>query len=372
MISSSENEKTRVLIIGPYPPPIGGVAVHVKNFMEQNSVLEKCAISLYRTGKRDRSTNNIVQIIVDTSYILKYIVTRPCKDADAVHIHTASHWSFFRKIPYVLTSKFFSKSKVILHVHGAEFDVFFAESPKILKHLIRHVIKSSDAVIVTSPAWIPVLQRIGGDYNSIYPVPNGYVSTDFYPVETMIARTKLNIPHNKKVLITVGALEVYKGHEYLIKSMRLLADKHDDIVVYIIGEGSSKEHLRSLIKQHSLEDTVILTGGDKPIQELNLFMNACDLFVLPSLHEGNPTVMFEALGCGKPFVGTSVGGVPEVITSDECGLLVKPADPEDLAEKILQALAREWDREAILAHAERYTWVNIAKETMDIYKQVLG
>ena len=77
-------------------------------------------------------------------------------------------------------------------------------------------------------------------------------------------------------------------------------------------------------------------------------MNACDLFVLPSLNEGNPTVMFEALGCGKPFVGTKVGGVPEVIASDDYGLLVEPADPEDLAEKILVALDREWDREAIL------------------------
>lgn len=100
-------------------------------------------------------------------------------------------------------------------------------------------------------------------------------------------------------------------------------------------------------------------------------MNACDLFVLPSLNEGNPTVLPEALGCGKPFVGTKVGGVPEVITSDAYGLLVEPTDPEELAEKILVALDREWDREAILAYAERYTWENIAKEITTIYQGVL-
>ena len=70
-------------------------------------------------------------------------------------------------------------------------------------------------------------------------------------------------------------------------------------------------------------------------------------------------------------MGTRVGGVPEVITSDDYGLLVNPADSEDLAEKILTALEREWDREAILRHAQQFTWENIAKEIMSVYEQVL-
>jgi len=70
-------------------------------------------------------------------------------------------------------------------------------------------------------------------------------------------------------------------------------------------------------------------------------------------------------------VGTRVGGVPEVISSDDYGLLVEPADPGDLAEKILVALDREWDREKILAYAERYTWENIAKEIVAIYQDTL-
>jgi len=71
-------------------------------------------------------------------------------------------------------------------------------------------------------------------------------------------------------------------------------------------------------------------------------------------------------------VGTRIGGVPEVISSDEYGLLVEPGDPNDLAEKILVALDREWDREKILAYAERFTWENIAKEIVGVYERVLG
>ena len=71
--------------------------------------------------------------------------------------------------------------------------------------------------------------------------------------------------------------------------------------------------------------------------------------------EGNPTVMFECLGCGKPFIGTKVGGIPEIIVSDDYGLLCEPANSEDLAEKILIALDKEWDEEKIRNYAKQFT-----------------
>ena len=99
-------------------------------------------------------------------------------------------------------------------------------------------------------------------------------------------------------------------------------------------------------------------------------MNACDVFVLPSLNEGNPTVMFECLGCGKPFIGTSVGGVPDVINSEAYGLLVEPANPKDLAEKILIGLDKEWDYKKIRGYAEQFTWEDTAKEIVKVYNTV--
>ena len=101
-------------------------------------------------------------------------------------------------------------------------------------------------------------------------------------------------------------------------------------------------------------------------------MNACDVFVLPSLNEGNPTVMFESLGCGRPFVGTTVGGVPEIIPSDSYGYLVEPAHSHDLAEKILTTLEKEWDSVMIAEYADRYTWTAIIKSILQIYGEVLS
>ena len=85
----------------------------------------------------------------------------------------------------------------------------------------------------------------------------------------------------------------------------------------------------------------------------------------------DPTVMFESLGFGKPFVGTKVGKILEIITSEDYGLLCEPANPKELAEKILAALDKEWAREKILEYAEQFTWENIANEIIVIYKSII-
>ena len=225
----------------------------------------------------------------------------------------------------------------------------------------------ADKIIRVKQGDVSAFSRVNIPLQNVIPIPNGYDSKKFHPTDTQRCRETLHLPLDKKLILNVGNLygEV-KGHKYLIEAISHVVTKRKDILCLIIGAGKLRTALERQIRSLGLEDYVVLAGG-KPHDEIPLWMNACDLFVLPSLNEGNPTVMFEALGCGKPFVGTKVGGVPEVIASDDYGLLVEPADPEGLAEKILVALDREWDREAILAYAERFTWENIAKEIVGVY-----
>ena len=101
-------------------------------------------------------------------------------------------------------------------------------------------------------------------------------------------------------------------------------------------------------------------------------MNASDLFVLPSLSESFGIVQIEAMACGVPVVATINGGSEEIITSEDYGLLVEPANPEDLAEKILIALNKEWDKEKIRKYAEQFTWERIAERIHEIYCRVVS
>jgi len=234
---------------------------------------------------------------------------------------------------------------------------------------IEYVLNTADHIITVSHSNLGCIKKL--DISTpVTVIPNGFSSGLFYPRDPLECKKRLNLPQDKKIILSVGNLVPVKGQRYLIEAMQKIIRERKDILCVIVGSGKLRTKLERQIHSFGLDDYVLLAGG-KPHDAIPLWMNACDLFVLPSLNEGNPTVMFETLGCGKPFVGTRVGGVPEVITSDDYGLLVEPADPEDLAEKIQVALDREWGRETILRYAERYAWENIAKEIMKVYEKVL-
>jgi len=234
---------------------------------------------------------------------------------------------------------------------------------------IEYVLNTADHVITVSQSNLACIRKLDVS-TPVTVIPNGFRSDLFHPRDSAESRRALNLPQDRKIILTVGNLEPIKGQKYLVEALKQIARERKDVLCAIVGAGRLRGALERQIRSLGLEDYVVLAGG-KPHDEIPLWMNACDLFVLPSLNEGNPTVLPEALGCGKPFVGTRVGGVPEVISSDDYGLLVEPADAEDLAEKILAALNREWDREAILRYAQQFTWENIAKEIMGVYEQVL-
>jgi glycosyltransferase involved in cell wall biosynthesis len=80
--------------------------------------------------------------------------------------------------------------------------------------------------------------------------------------------------------------------------------------------------------------------------------------------------MFECLGCGKPFIGTKVGGIPEIITSKDYGLLCEPARPDELAENILLGLNCKWDLSLIMEYSSQFSWSCVSEEIYKIYSQV--
>jgi len=258
---------------------------------------------------------------------------------------------------------------LVVTAHGYDiYDLPFRDQK--WKDLITWTLKSADAIITVSRSNEESIRKLGIT-KQVHVIPNGFRSDLFYPYDQTECRRTLGLPLNKKIILTVGNLVEVKGHQNLIEGMADVIAERQDVFCVIVGSGHLKEKLEQHIRSLRLEDHVVLVGG-KPHDEIPLWMNACDLFVLPSLRESFGVVQIEAMACGKPVVATRVGGVPEVITSEDHGLLVEPADPSDLAEKILVALDREWDREKILAYAERYTWESIAEEIVGVYSQVLG
>ncbi len=284
---------------------------------------------------------------------------------DLIHAHFIYHYGVAGAIIKKATGK-----PLIVTVHGDDA-YLFPFKDKEWYNIIKNTLSAADHIITVSRKNLNILtSQLGIPTNKISIIPNGFSASLFKQINKTLARKKLNLPLDRKIILNVASLVPVKGHEYLIQAMGKIVRQRKNVLLVIVGDGSLKTKLRQMVKRLGLDEYVVFAGA-KPHSEVPLWMNAADLFVLPSLSEGNPTVMFEALGVGLPFVGTAVGGVPEVITSEDYGLLCPPKDPDCLAEKILIALDKEWDRKKIKKYAEQFTWGKIAKQVLKIYERVL-
>ena len=238
------------------------------------------------------------------------------------------------------------------------------------RELVASTLDAADHVITVSHSNLRHLERLRVKA-PVSVIPNGFRDDLFYPADQALCRKKLGLPEDRQVIVTVGSLSRVKGHEFLVRAMRTLADHGSDVLCVIVGQGGLRAGLEGLIRELRLDGRVLLAGA-RPHSEIPLWLNAADLFVLPSLAEGNPTVMFECLGCGRPFVGTAVGGVPEHITSEDIGYVVEAGDPGRLAEAIGAALGKAWDRVRIYEYSRQYTWEHIVGQYCRIYGRFLG
>jgi len=253
-------------------------------------------------------------------------------------------------------------------VTGYGWDVYdLPFRDELHRDLARQVLHKADQVIAVSEFTSERLLSLGVPPKKLHVVPNGYDERVFKPASSRDARERLNLPLDRKILLSVGSLVEVKGHTYLIEAMQTILKRREEAMLVLVGSGPLEASLRSKVNRLGLNEK-ILFAGKRRHEEIPTWMNACDLLVLPSLNESFGVVLIEAMACGKPVVGTHVGGVPELVPKNEVGILVPPRNPEALAEAVLEALNRTWDSKRIVKHAQRYSWGNVARQVLSVYK----
>ncbi|MBI4531886.1 MAG: glycosyltransferase, partial [Candidatus Latescibacteria bacterium] len=141
-------------------------------------------------------------------------------------------------------------------------------------------------------------------------------------------RRSLGIPEGTILIGTVGRLVDQKGYPDLLEALHLIARGGHKIIVLLVGEGPNRPEIETIIQKTGLSSVCRLLGHRDDIPDI---LVSLDLFVLPSLDEGLPNAVLEAMACGKPVIATTVGGTPEAVLDRETGLLVPPRCPERLA-----------------------------------------
>lgn len=169
-------------------------------------------------------------------------------------------------------------------------------------------------------------------------IPNGIGR--FTPLARDEARRELSqlgareISPAEFLIGTIAELTKNKGHEYLLDALALVRTHGIRIRTIWIGEGELKEILKEKIRVRGLEKTIFLAGF---LDDARKYLPAFDVFVLPSLKEGTPYTILEAMHAGVPVIASRAGGIPDCIQDGKTGILVRPADAKELTAAILRA-----------------------------------
>ena len=182
-------------------------------------------------------------------------------------------------------------------------------------------------------------------------------------------KAEFAIPDGCLVLTSVGRLVEQKGHQYVISALQILAKERYPLVLVLVGEGPLQAFLKQHAEKLGVAESVRFVGFRTDVREI---LCITDIFVLPSLNEGFPLTLLEAMAAGKPIVATRVTGCTEAIVHQQTGLLCNPASPDQLAEEILFLLTdpsqrAEMGRRAREAALENFDQRVMIKKTRQLY-----
>jgi glycosyltransferase involved in cell wall biosynthesis len=237
-----------------------------------------------------------------------------------------------------------------------------------LARMTRTALHEADAVAVVSEHLGRVVaMRYGVDSKHVHTIINGYNTSVFHPRSQPACRSELGLPVDARLIVFVGRLIEAKGLRELLLAFDTLAASKPRIHLALVGDGVMRDELAALVHASPAAARIHMPGALAPAQ-VATWINAADVFTLPSWSEGYPNVVVESLACGRPVVASDVGGLPEIVTPDN-GILVPARDPAALARGLASALARTWDHAGIAAGMQR-TWDDVARETLVLCEAV--
>lgn len=286
---------------------------------------------------------------------------------DLVHIHFAlpvGPLGYLIKkvydIPYIIT------------LHGGGIPGFAPERTALLFTFLlpftRHIWREASAVVAVSQG-LKDLAHISYPDTEIQVIRNGIDSQQFQP------RSQPDLNRGKVAILFVGRLAEQKGLRYLLQTLPLLHESAETpFELRILGDGPQRQEMESMVERMRLTNLVHFVGW-VPSEEVKAYLQDSDIFVLPSLIEGLPISVLEAMACGLPVVTTDTRGNNELVRSGENGFLVPVGDVESLATSLRVLIADLSLRKAMgergrLVAAE-HDWGVISRSYLALYRSVL-
>lgn len=206
-------------------------------------------------------------------------------------------------------------------------------------------------------------------------IENGIILENYQiTIDTSAKRKELNLPESGRIIGVIARLEPVKGITFLLKAAPAILEKYPDTVFLIVGDGSEKNNLIQESRDLGITDNIFFTGVRHDVPQL---LELLDIYVLPSISEGLPMGLLEAMAAGCSVVATNVGGVPGVLGENENGLLVEHSSPAMFTKTIIYLIENKSIRLDYGIRSNKYVSRNfniqkMISEYSGLYRKKLG
>jgi len=348
--------KFQVMMVGTALNTKGGISSVIREYCE-SGIMERLGICYYPTHC---DGSKLQKIFFYIQGLTKIIIDVP--KYHIIHIHTASWWSYRRLFIIILLGKIFTR-KVIIHLHGAMFHIYYQKANIFEKKIIEFGFNLADKIIVLSDWWREQISKITS-LDKIIVVKNAVYIRDYKSISRNFSRP-LNV-------LFMGRLESRKGVYDILDAAERLSPK--EVVIFLCGDGEIS-NVKKKVEEKGIGKWVKIMGWIDGKRKELMFKKA-HIFLLPSYNEGLPMSILEALAYGIPVISTPVGGIPEAIRDGQNGFLIPPGRP-DLIVDTLRKIANNpelWKQLSLNArktYKEKFDMKHIEYKLRQIYSELL-
>lgn len=336
-----------------------------EEYREQEDRLKKYATEIYYLPMIRE-----IQLKADMSCIFKINKLLKQIKPDIVYLHSSKAGALGR-----IALLFNFKTKIIYNAHGWYFTAKISEKKKRIFAFIEKIlaIKTHKIVNISQNEYEAAFKYKVASKNKMCVIENGIDLERFENLEQYREeyRNKFNLFDNDIVIGVLGRISEQKDPMTTIKAFNILRKKYNNLKLMYIGDGDLKEDVLKYAEENKLKQDIIITGW---VNKSERYLSAIDVAILPSKWEGFGLAIVEYMAAGKPIVATRVGGIQNIIKSDENGILINLESEQELADSIEKYITDERYKENIIKEnkkyvIEKYSICRLINCTIDIIKK---
>ncbi len=301
---------------------------------------------------------------IDILYPLKLKSFIKREGIQVIHAHNSTAWF------YGVWASILSKIPLVYTEHDRGF-------PSPLKIKCMHYLfgKYTHSVVAVSKAVKQNLERYE-HIKQIKVIYNG-IDPDVFrvptPEEKIEKKKRLGVEGDSFILGNVGRMDKWKNQGILIEVLSELKDSYPNVKLILVGGGEEEVNLKRLAEKEGVKDRVIFLGRRDDVNEI---LKVFDIFVFPSLTEGLPLVLIEAMATGIPVISSPVGGIPELVSSGDSGILISPTSKNDIKNAIIHLikdskLRNDMGKKGRTIFEERFSLHQMVEDYIRVYNSVI-